>query len=156
MSAARKYIQPYLYKVFNETQHNNLIFNPDKTTCILLTPYPALYNRYKVQGTTWGKQKETVVATYKAVMRPTLEYVPSIWSPMASLTNINKLQVMQNAVLRACTGCTHGTNIHICMTKTTSFPYRNIYNYMHRKSDKKHNIHHIHYTDTLHRTLLNG
>ena len=25
-------------------------------------------------GTTWGKQKETLVATYKAVMRPTLEY----------------------------------------------------------------------------------
>ena len=26
----------------------------------------------------------------------------------------------------------------------TSFPYRNIYNYMHRKSDKKHETHHIH------------
>ena len=38
----------------------------------------------------------------------------------------------------------------------TSFPSRNIYNYMHRKSDKKHNTHHIHYTDTLHITLHNG
>ena len=111
MSAARKYIQPYLYQVFDGTQHNNLIFNPDKTTCILLSPYPAVYNRYKVQGTTWGKQKEIVVATYKAVMRPTLEYVPSIWSPIAYLTNINKLQVMQNAALKVCTGYTHDTNI---------------------------------------------
>ena len=110
-------------------------------------------------GTTWGKQKETLVATYKAVMRPTLEYASSIWSPMASPTSINKLQVMQNAALRACTGCTHNTNIqhyNICMTKPTSFPYRNIYWYMHRKSDKKHNTHHIHYTDTRHITLHNG
>ena len=44
-------------------------------------------------------------------MRPTLEYALSILSPMASSTSINKLQVMQNAALRACMGCTHGTNI---------------------------------------------
>ena len=62
-------------------------------------------------GKTWGKQKETLVATYKAVMRPTLEYASSIWSPMASPTSINNLKVMQNAALRACTGCTHDTNI---------------------------------------------
>ena len=94
-------------------------------------------------GTTWGKQ--------------TLEYASSMWSPMASPTSINKLQVMQNAALRACTGCTHDPNIYnICMTKPTSFPYRNIYNCMHRKSDKKHNTHHIHYTDTLHITIYNG
>ena len=30
MSAARKYIQPYLHKVYDWTQHNNLIINPDK------------------------------------------------------------------------------------------------------------------------------
>ena len=29
MSAARKYIQPYLHKVYDWTQHNNLIINPD-------------------------------------------------------------------------------------------------------------------------------
>ena len=142
MSAARKYIQPYLHKVYDWTQHHNLIINPDKTTCTLITPDPAEYNSNlgvninnkalpmalhpKVLGltldpkltcnahiqniathaqkplqvikaltcTTWGKQKETLVATYKAVMRPTLEYALSIWSPMASPTSINKLQVM--------------------------------------------------------------
>ena len=161
MSAARKYIQPYLHKVYDWTQHNNLIINPDKTTCTLFIPDPAEYNsnlglniNYKalpmalhpkilgltldpkltynahiqniathaqkplqvikeLTGTTWGKQKKTLVATYKAVMRPTLEYASSIWSPMASPTSINKLQVMQNAALRACTGCTHDTNIHL-------------------------------------------
>ena len=40
--------------------------------------------------------------------------------------------------------------------KREELAYRNIYNYMHRKSDKKHNTHHIHYTDTLHITTHNG
>ena len=61
--------------------------------------------------TGWGKQKETLMATYKAVMRPALEYASSVWSPIASSTNINKLQVMQNAALRTATGCTQDTNI---------------------------------------------
>ena len=30
-------------------------------------------------ATGWGKQKETLMATYKAVMRPALEYVSSVW-----------------------------------------------------------------------------
>ena len=44
ISAARKYIQPYLHKVYDWTQHINLIINPDKTTCTLFTPDPAEYN----------------------------------------------------------------------------------------------------------------
>ena len=62
------------------------------------------------------------MATYKAVMRPTLEYASSIWSPMASPTSINKLQVMQNAALRACTGCTHDTNIQHLHDETNILP----------------------------------
>ena len=37
-SAAKKYIQPYLHKVFAWTKQNNLLLNPDKTTCTLFTP----------------------------------------------------------------------------------------------------------------------
>ena len=46
-------------------------------------------------ATRWGKQKETLMAAYKAVMRPALEYASSIWSPLASSTSINKLQDLQ-------------------------------------------------------------
>ena len=42
-------------------------------------------------ATGWGKQKETLMATYKAVMRPALKYASSIWLPLASSTSINKL-----------------------------------------------------------------
>ena len=55
-------------------------------------------------------------------MRSTLEYASSIWSPMASPTSINKLQVMQNAALRACTGCTHDTNIQHLHDETNILP----------------------------------
>ena len=55
-------------------------------------------------------------------MRPTLEYASSVWSPMASPTSINKLQVMQNAALRACTGCTHDTNIQHLYGETNILP----------------------------------
>ena len=58
------------------------------------------------------KQKEALMATYKSVMRPALEYASSIWSPLAFSTSINKLQVMQNTALRTATGCTQGTNKH--------------------------------------------
>ena len=51
------------------------------------------------------------MATYKAVMRPALEYASSIWSSLAFLTSINNLQVMPNTALRTDIGCTQDTNI---------------------------------------------
>ena len=62
-------------------------------------------------ATGWGKPKEILKNTYKAVMRPALEHACPIWSHLASSTSINKLQVMQNAPLRTATGCTQDTNI---------------------------------------------
>ena len=58
----------------------------------------------------WGKQKETLMATYRAVMRPALEYASSIWSLLSSSTSISKLQFMQNAALRTATGSIQYTN----------------------------------------------
>ena len=169
-SAAKKYIQPYLHTVFAWTKQNNLLLNPDKTTCTLFTPDPAedtsnldltinnkalpMATHPKVLGLTldpkltysthihnisvqahkplqiikaltatgWGKQKETLMATYKAVMRPALEYASSVWSPIASSTSINKLQVMQNAALRTATGCTQDTNIQHLHDETLTLP----------------------------------
>ena len=111
MSAANKYIQPHLQKVFACTKQDNLILNPYKTTCTLFMQNLKIHNNAlpmathpKVMGHTldpkltysththnisvhkplqiikaltatgWGKQKETLMATYKAVMRPSLEY----------------------------------------------------------------------------------
>ena len=55
-------------------------------------------------------------------MRPALECASSIWSPLASSTSINKLQVMQNAALRIATGCTQETNIQHLHDETLTLP----------------------------------
>ena len=54
-------------------------------------------------------------------MRPVLEYASSIWSPLASLTSINKLQVMLNAALRTARGCTQDTNIQHLHDETPTY-----------------------------------
>ena len=189
-SAAKKYIQPYLHKVFAWTKQNNLTLNSDKTTCTLFTPDPAEYKSnldlkinntalcmathpkvlslpldtkltysthiynisvqahkplqmIKVLTTTgWGKQKETLMATYKEVMRPALEYASSIWSPLASSTSINKLQVMQNAALRTATGCTQDTNIQHLYDETLTLPIHEHLRLHVSQYKQKHNIDH--------------
>ena len=77
-------------------------------------------------------------------MRPALEYASSVWSPIASSTSINKLQVMQNAALRTATGCTQDTNI--CMTKHSHSPYTSTYssNASQYKQKTQHPSHPLH------------
>ena len=44
-----------------------------------------------------------LTTTSKVVVRPTIEHASSMWSRLASSTNINKLQTTQNAALRTVT-----------------------------------------------------
>ena len=108
--------------------------------------------------TGWGKQKETLMATYKAVMRPALEYASSVWSPIASSTSINKLQVMQNAALRTATGCTQDTNIQHLHDETLTLPIHE-HLQLHASQNKQktqHPSHHIPYTNTQHTSTSQG
>ena len=189
-------------KIFAWTKQNNLLLNPDKTTCTLFTPDPAEYtsnldltlnnkalpmvthpkglgltldpkltysthiHNISVQAhiplqiikaltaTGWGKQMEILMSTYKTAMRRALEYASSIWLSLASSTNINKLQVMQNAALKTATGCTHTYNI--CMTKHSYFRYTSSYSYTRHNTNRKHNIHHIPYTNIQHTSTVQG
>ena len=70
-------------------------------------------------STKWGKHKETILATYKAITK--------------------------NTALRIVTGCTHDTNTYT--TRLTYYQYTNTYNFTHHKSDRKHNTQHTHYTN---------
>ena len=76
-------------------------------------------------STNWGKQKETIATTYKTITRPTLEYASTIWSPIASDTNINKIQIIQNTALRIATGCTKDTNTQHLHEETLIQPIKN-------------------------------
>ena len=55
-------------------------------------------------GTDWGQQKETLVITYQALIDSLFSYAAPIWFPNTSVTNINKLQLIQNSALRIATG----------------------------------------------------
>jgi hypothetical protein len=66
-------------------------------------------------GTTWGKTKEVLTTTYKAIGRSLMSYAAPIWAPTTSNTNWDKLQAAQNAALRCITGChlmTHRDHLH--------------------------------------------
>ena len=96
-----------------------------------------------------GKQKETLMATNKAVMRPALEYASSIWSPHASSTSINKLQVMQNTALRTATGCTQATHIQHLHDKTRTLLIHEHLQYKQKTQLPSHPLHkHITYFNT--------
>src|SRR6476661_4009815 len=73
-------------------------------------------------STTWGNQKETLIATYNTITRPVIEYGNTVWSPIISDTNLNKLQTTQNTALRIITGCTADTNIQHLHTETQVLP----------------------------------
>ena len=88
MSAAKKYLQPYLHTVFAWAKQNNLTLNPDKTTCTL--SLQTLHNTKAI----WTK--------------------PSYFSNMSTYTSTR-----------------HNTN-------------------------RKHNIHHIPYTNIQHTSTLQG
>ena len=75
-------------------------------------------------STTWGKQKETLQATYEAVTRPIIEYASTIWSPIIADSNLQKLQTTQNSALRIITGCTRDTNTEHLHIETKTLPLK--------------------------------
>src|SRR6267154_1536919 len=76
-------------------------------------------------STSWGKQKETLLATYKTITRPIIEYASTVWSPILSSTNLQDLQFIQNNALRVITGCTSDTNTQHLHTETKTLPLMN-------------------------------
>ena len=58
-----------------------------------------------LSGTTCGKSKEMVLVTYKASVRPTLNYVCRAWLHAASYTSLSKFHVVQKAAF--CTNWLH-------------------------------------------------
>ena len=106
-------------------------------------------------ATEWDKQKERLMTTYKAVMRPALECASSIWFYLASSTSINKLQVMQNAALRTATGRTQNTNIQHLHDETLTHPiHDHLQLHASQYKQKTHPSHH--YTNTQHTSTLQG
>ena len=56
-------------------------------------------------GTDWGQQKETIVLTFKSLIRSLFTYAAPVWFPNTPRTTCDPLQVIQNTALRIATGC---------------------------------------------------
>src|SRR5207248_2695928 len=76
-------------------------------------------------STIWGKQKETLLATYKTIILPVIEYASTVWYPIISDTNLQKLQSTQNSALRVVTACTPDTNAQHLHKETKTLPLSN-------------------------------
>src|SRR5579864_1485964 len=98
-------------KILGVTFDPKLTFN-EHTNNIKTAASKSVNILKSLTATTWGKQKETLVATYSAITRSILEYASTVWSPIISNTSIQKLQTVQNTAIRVATGCTADTNMN--------------------------------------------
>ena len=75
-------------------------------------------------GSSWGKDKEILTTTYKAISRSVVNYVAPIWTTALRHTLWSKLQAVQNSSLRVITGCTKMTHIDELHRETKLLPVK--------------------------------
>ena len=71
-----------------------------------------------LSGTTWGKDKETLLTTYKSIGKSQLNYACPVWTPNLCQTAWEGLQIAQNTALRTALGCTKMTGINHLHTES--------------------------------------
>ncbi len=104
-------------KILGITFDNLLSFKQHATD--LKTKVQSKTNILKaLTGSDWGKEKEIVVNTYKAIGQSQLNYCCHIWTPSLSETSWKGLQTAQNGALRAATGCHKMSDIDHLHTET--------------------------------------
>ena len=62
-------------------------------------------------GSTWGKESEVILSTYKAIGQSIYNYCSPIWSPSIADSKWKELQTPQNGALRTALGCVKMTKI---------------------------------------------
>ena len=76
------------------------------TPAIVSSGLRGLFNVIKaLAGLNWGFTTETLVTTYKAIVRLIINYAAPIWFTQVSSSNLGKLEMIQNKALRFTTGC---------------------------------------------------
>jgi hypothetical protein len=78
-----------------------------------------------LSGKTWGKSKETILATYNAITKSQLEYGCSVWGPTLKQSNMDKLSKIQNQALRIATGSYKSANLQHLHEECSLLPIPN-------------------------------
>ena len=104
-------------------------------------------------GTGWGQQKETIIITYKSIIRSLFTYSCPIWFPNTAPSNIRKLLTIQNSALRTATGCVKMSSIDHLHAETQVLPVVNHLSllcsqYLARTLQPNHPSHHITSSDS--------
>ena len=76
-------------------------------------------------GSNWGHDKETLLVTFKSLIKSLYTYAAPAWFPNSQPTAINKLQIVQNAAVRIATGCVKMTSIDHLHAEAAVLPVRN-------------------------------
>ena len=63
-------------------------------------------------GVSWGQSRETLLLTFKALIKPLISYAAPVWFPNVSPSTIRPLQAVQNAALRIASGAVLMTSQH--------------------------------------------
>jgi hypothetical protein len=87
-------------------------------------------------STSWGKQKETLLATYKTFTLPVIEYARTLWYATASETNMQSLQTVQNSTLGVIFAASQTPTHNIFTSRLKHYLSNTTSNFMPHSSDK--------------------
>jgi hypothetical protein len=63
-----------------------------------------------VSGSSWGHDKEMLLFTFRALVESVYNFAAAVWFPNTKPSNVNKLQMIQNATMRLITECHMATS----------------------------------------------
>ena len=101
-------------KVLGVTLDPHFTFSPHVKTIVRRTA-PRINILKALAGSNWGQDRDTLLLTYGALIKPLITYACPAWFPNISITNTSKLQTIQNSALRIATGChlmAHQDHLH--------------------------------------------
>ena len=112
-------------KILGVTLDTHFTFGPHARDCVERASR-ALKVMKALAGSNWRFTTKTLVATksYKAIVRPILNYAAPIWFTKLPSSHLDKLEVIQNKVLRIATGCHQKAAVSQIRAETGVLPLR--------------------------------